>query len=78
MNSAIYETRTHRFNQYKNTLRKTITEAKKIYFSNQFDHPVTDVLDIWSTVHIIAIHCHRIVNFDFDIQITEIHSEYLT
>ena len=45
---------------------KTITEAKKRYFSNQFDHPVTDVLDIWSTVHIIAIHCHRIVNFDFD------------
>ena len=36
MNSAIYETRKHRFNQYKNTLRKTITEAKKRYFSNQF------------------------------------------
>ena len=36
MNSAIYETRKHRFNQYKNTLRKSITEAKKIYFSNQF------------------------------------------
>ena len=36
MNSAIYETRKHRFNQYKNTLRKSITEAKKRYFSNQF------------------------------------------
>ena len=36
MNSAIYETRKHRFNQYKNTLRKTITEAKKRYFFNQF------------------------------------------
>ena len=32
MNSAIYETRKHRFNQYKNTLRKTITEATKKYF----------------------------------------------
>ena len=36
MNLAIYETRKHRFNQYKNTLRKTIIEAKKRYFSNQF------------------------------------------
>ena len=36
MNTAIYETRNHRFNQYKNMLRKTITEAKKGYFSNQF------------------------------------------
>ena len=36
MNSAIYDTRKHRFNQYKNTLRKSVTEAKKRYFSNQF------------------------------------------
>ena len=32
MNSAIYETRKHRFNRYKNMLRKTITEAKKDIF----------------------------------------------
>ena len=36
MNLEIYETRKQRFNQYKNTLRKTIKEAKKKYFSNQF------------------------------------------
>ena len=36
MNSAIYDTRKHHFNQYKDTSRKTITEAKKRYFSNQF------------------------------------------
>ena len=33
---TIYKTRKHRFNQNKNTLRKTVTEAKKKYFSNQF------------------------------------------
>ena len=34
--SIIFEERKQRFNQYKNTLRKTITRAKKNYFSNQF------------------------------------------
>ena len=36
MNLEIYETRKQRLNQYKYTLRKTIKEAKKKYFSNQF------------------------------------------
>ena len=32
MNLEIYEIRKQRFNQYKNTLRKTIKEAKKKHF----------------------------------------------
>ena len=38
--STIFEERKQRFNQYKNTLRKTITQAKKKYFSNQFTRHV--------------------------------------
>ena len=50
MNSAIYETRKHRFNQYKNTLRKTITEAKKKYFSNQFGRYKCNGKKTWKTI----------------------------
>ena len=34
--STIFGERKQWFNQYKNTLRKTITQAKQLYFSNQF------------------------------------------
>ena len=50
MNSAIYETRKHRFNQYKNTLRKTITEAKKRYFSNRFGRYEGNGKKTWKTI----------------------------
>ena len=50
MNSAIYETRKHRFNQYKNMLRKTITEAKKRYFSNQFGRYEGNGKKTWKTI----------------------------
>ena len=52
MNSAIYETRKHRFNQYKNMLNlcKTITEAKKRYFSNQFGRYEGNGKKTWKTI----------------------------
>ena len=34
--STIFEERKQRFNRYKNTLRETIAQAKKLYYSNQF------------------------------------------
>ena len=40
----------HRFNQYKNTLRKTITEAKKRYFSNQFGRYEGNGKKTWKTI----------------------------
>ena len=46
MNSAIYETRKHRFNQYKNTLRKTITEG--IFRINLEDMKV--MAKTWKTI----------------------------
>ena len=36
MKLEIYEIRKQRFNQYKNTLQKTIKEAERKYFLNQF------------------------------------------
>ena len=48
--SAIYETRKHRFNQYKNTLRKTITEAKKRYCFNQFGRHEGNGKKTWKTI----------------------------
>ena len=50
MNSAIYEAKKHRFNQYKNMLRKTITEAKKRYFSNQFGRYEGNGKKTWKTI----------------------------
>ena len=49
-NSTIFEERKQRFNQYKNTLRKTITQAKKIYFSNQFTRHVGNDQKTWQTI----------------------------
>ena len=34
--SINYETRKKEFNAYKNTLRRLINQAKKLYFSGQF------------------------------------------
>ena len=48
--SAIFEERKQRFNQYKNTLRKIITQAKKIYFSNQFTRHVGNGQKTWQTI----------------------------
>ena len=50
MNLEIYETRKQRFNQYKNTLRKTIKEAKKKYFSNQFGRYEGNGKKTWQTI----------------------------
>ena len=48
--STIFEERKQRFNQYKNTFRKTITQAKKIYFSNQFTRHVGNGQKTWQTI----------------------------
>ena len=48
--STIFEERKQRFNQYKNTLRKTITQAKKNYFSNQFTRHVGNGQKTWQTI----------------------------
>ena len=48
--STILEERKQRFNQYKNTLRKTITQAKKNYFSNQFTRHVGNGQKTWQTI----------------------------
>ena len=48
--SAIFEERKQRFNQYKNTLRKTITQSKNIYFSNQFTRHVGNSLKTWQII----------------------------
>ena len=50
MNSAIYETGKHRFNQYKITLRKTITQVKKRYFSNQLRRYEVNGKKTWKTI----------------------------
>ena len=50
MNLEIYEIRKQRFNQYKNTLRKTIKEAKKKYFSNQFGRYEGNGKKTWQTI----------------------------
>ena len=50
INLEIYETRKQRFNQYKNTLRKTIKEAKKKYFSNQFGRYEGNSKKTWQTI----------------------------
>ena len=50
MNLEIYETRKQRFNQYKYTLRKTIKEAKKKYFSNQFSRYEGNGKKTWQTI----------------------------
>ena len=33
----VYEVRQQQFNQFKNTLRRTINHAKKLYFYTQFE-----------------------------------------
>ena len=48
--SAIFEERKQRFNQYKNTLHKIIAQAKKIYFSNQFTRHVGNGQKTWQTI----------------------------
>ena len=50
MNLEIYEIRKQRFNQHKNTLRKTIKEAKKKYFSNQFGRYEGNGKKTWQTI----------------------------
>ena len=50
MNLEIYEARKQRFNQYKNTLRKTIKEAKKKYFLNQFGRYEGNGKKTWQTI----------------------------
>ena len=50
MNLEIYEIRKQRFNQYKNTLRKTIKEAKKKYFLNQFGRYEVNGTKTWQTI----------------------------
>ena len=35
--SDVYEVRKQQFNQFKNTLQRTINHAKKLYFYTQFE-----------------------------------------
>ena len=48
--STLFEERKQRFNQYKNTLRKTIAQAKKLYYSNQFTRHVGNGHKTWHTI----------------------------
>ena len=48
--STIFEERKQRFNRYKNTLRKTIAQAKKLYYSNQFARHVGNGQKTWQTI----------------------------
>ena len=48
--STILEERKQRFNRYKNTLRKTITQTKKLYYSNQFARHVGNGQKTWQTI----------------------------
>lgn len=45
-----YTTRRNTFNDYRNTLRKTIANAKKLYYSNLFNQYKNNLRKIWSII----------------------------
>ena len=50
INSENYEIRKHEFNAYKNTLRRLINQAKKLYFSSQFIKQRGNGRKTWQTI----------------------------
>ena len=48
--SDVYEVREQQFNQFKNTLRRTINHAKKLYFHTQFEKHEGNGTKTWRTV----------------------------
>ena len=48
--SDVYEVRKQQFNQFKNTLRRTINHAKKLYFHTQFEKHEGNGTKTWRTV----------------------------
>ena len=48
--SNVYEARKQPFNQFKNTLRRTINHAKKLYFYTQFEKHEGNGTKTWRTV----------------------------
>ena len=50
VNSENYEIRKQEFNMYKNTLRRLINQAKKLYFSGQFIKQRGNGRKTWQTI----------------------------
>ena len=50
VNSENCEIRKQEFNMYKNTLRRLITQAKKLYFSGQFNKQRDNGRKTWQTI----------------------------
>ena len=48
--SDVYEVRRQQFNRFKNTLRRTINHAKKLYFHTQFEKHEGNGTKTWRTV----------------------------
>ena len=50
INSIVYVAKKTMFNRYKNTLKKTITLAKLVYYKNIFDRYKHDMKKTWGII----------------------------